>query len=106
MTKSGPDDNTAIPEEIRLLFWDTDLDEDVIARSPAYVIERVLEEGPPAAIRWVRRRYGDAIVGEVVRKSRRIGRRTANYWGLFLEIPRAEIACLNRPSTAAPWPFS
>jgi hypothetical protein len=49
----------------------------VVERSPAYVIERVLEEGGPAAIRWLRRRYGDAAIGGVVRRSRRLTRRTA-----------------------------
>lgn len=105
MIDAGPH-GSDIPEEVRSLFWDADIDEGVIARSPAYIIERVLEEGSPLAIRWLRRRYGDGTIGDVVRRSKRLSRRTANYWGLFLRIPTAEIECLNRPSTATPEPFS
>ncbi len=95
-----------IPDEVRDLFWDADLDGSVVERSPTYVIERVLEEGGPPAIRWLRRRYGDPVIGGVVRRSRRLTRRTANFWGLFLGIPRSEIACFQKPSPDVRGPFS
>ncbi|MEK7098953.1 MAG: hypothetical protein AAB916_00355 [Patescibacteria group bacterium] len=64
------------------LFWDTDQVDPV--RHPDYVIERVLEYGRERDARWLFRRYDRHAIADVIEKSRRLSRKSKNYWGIML----------------------
>jgi hypothetical protein len=54
----------------RALFWDT---------------ERMLELGDDKAVKWLFSTYSRAEIKEVLATSRRISRKSANYWSLVLK---------------------
>lgn len=87
-----------LPKELHRYFWDTDPMKVDLRRHRRFIIERLLEFGDEEAIRWVRRTFGDDAIGEVVRKSRRLSKRTANFWRLILGIPKEQVACLSKRS--------
>lgn len=80
------------------LFWDVEprgLDSE---RHATFIIERVLEEGGSEAIGLLLRAYARDAIVSVVCSSRRLSRRTASFWRVYLDI-QEPIACLQAPST-------
>jgi hypothetical protein len=84
----------AIPESLRVLFWDVDRGSFDPAAHPAYTILRVLEFGDEAAAVWLRSRFTDAQIREVIREERRLSPKSANYWALVYGIPEDQVAAL------------
>ncbi|MCS7263661.1 MAG: hypothetical protein NZ805_02375, partial [Armatimonadetes bacterium] len=87
-----------LPEDLHRYFWDTEPTRLNFKRHRTFIIERILEFGDEKAIRWLRRTFGDEAIREVVCQSRRISKRTANFWRLILNIPKEQIACLSKCS--------
>ncbi|MFN3421109.1 MAG: DUF6922 domain-containing protein [Armatimonadota bacterium] len=87
-----------LPAELRQYFWDTEPEKLNLRRHSKFIIERILEFGDEFAIRWLRQTFGDEAIKEVVCQSRRISKRTANFWRLILDIPKEQIACLSKRS--------
>jgi hypothetical protein len=85
-----------LPEFLRPLFWDVDFDQLRIPGHERYIIERILELGDDAAVRWMWRTFGPEAIAETVRRSRAISPNTANLWACFLGIPRRRIRCFSR----------
>ncbi len=83
--------SSAVPESLRLLFWDLDTQHFDPLVYPQYTIERVLEFGDREAVAWMKRLFTDPQVVQVLRSSRRLSRRSANYWSLVYAIPRPDI---------------
>ena len=81
-----------IPQDLRQLFWDTNLDNFNPASYPAYTIARVLEYGDDKAIAWLREAFSEAQIVEVLRSERRLSRKSANFWALVYHVPPEEIA--------------
>jgi hypothetical protein len=69
----------------RALFWDTDPAHLDLQENKEYIIERTLELGDDKAVRWLFSIYPRSDIKEVLAKSRRISRKSANYWKLVLE---------------------
>jgi hypothetical protein len=88
----------ALPKALHRYFWDVDAKRLNIRKYRQFVIERILEFGDEKAIRWVRRTFGDDAIRQVVCQSRRISKRTANFWCLLLNIPKGKVACLSKRS--------
>jgi hypothetical protein len=68
----------------RALFWDSDpacLD---LQENKEYIIERTLELGDDRAVRWLFSIYAQSVIKKVLAKSRRISRKSSNYWSLVL----------------------
>ena len=83
-----------IPQAVRPLFWDTNLDKFDPVSYPAYTIGRVLEYGDDKAIRWLRDTFSETQIVEVLRTERRLSRKSANFWALVYHVPAEEIAAL------------
>jgi len=78
------------------LFWDVDstlLDKD---KDKKFIIERILKYGRPETIHWLWANYSDQAIIAVVKSSKVIDRKTANYWAIHYDIPKEEVLCLNR----------
>ena len=79
------------------LFWDVDktkLDKSI---HKAFIIERVLQYGLPEDVLWLLNTYSEDDLIAVVKKSKNVDRKTANFWTIHLNINRDEVLCLNRP---------
>jgi hypothetical protein len=83
--------SAAVPESLRLLFWDLDTQQLDPRAYPRYVIERVLEFGDREAVDWMKQLFAEEQIVQVLRGSRRLSRRSANYWSLVYGIPRLDI---------------
>ena len=81
----------AIP---RSLFWDIDLNNVDPADYPVYAVERVLEFGDRVAADWLRNTFSEALITGVLRRSRRLSARSANFWALVFEVPRHQVTAL------------
>jgi hypothetical protein len=66
------------------LFWDTDTSRLDLQQNKEYIIERVLELGDENAVSWLVSCYPRSEIKKVLRSSRRISRKSANYWSLVL----------------------
>lgn len=80
------------------LFWDVDpkvIDPDKNAR---YIIERMLDLGDTPDLNWMFHYYPKKQIQEVVTTSRTLHKKSANFWGLMLDIPLSHIPCLQHAS--------
>lgn len=83
-----------IPTHLRLLFWDTNIDDLDPAAYPRYVIERVLEYGDEDAIAWMRSAFTRDQILEVLRTDRNLTPLSANFWAIFFGVSAADVAAL------------
>lgn len=94
-----------LPAELHRYFWEYeagDLDE----KADWYqIIERILEYGDTESNRWVYHTYSRAQIEDVVKKSRRLSKRTALLWQNLLEISKEEIVCLGISCQRGDIPF-
>lgn len=94
-----------LPRSLRQFFWDVVPGRIDLRGHSEYVIARLLEHGDLAAIRWMLRTYRKPDIAGVVKHSRQLSRKTANYWRLRLAISKSEIYALNRSYLLSPEPF-
>lgn len=83
-----------LPKQLHKYFWDTDpLTIDVVNKS-VYVINRILQWVRIDDLRWLREEYGIEALKEVVRKSRDLPVKHANFFSLIYGIRKEEVRCL------------
>lgn len=81
-----------IPQYLRTLFWDVNLNDFTPADFPDYTIARVLEYGDREAVAWLRRNFTEAQITNVLRTERRLSRKSANFWALIYSISLDDVA--------------
>ena len=69
----------------RALFWDIDPARLDLQENKDYIIERTLEFGDDKAVKWLFSNYPRSDIKKVLASSRRISRKSANYWSLILK---------------------
>ncbi len=67
------------------LFWDTDPNKVDLQKNTRYVIERVMEFGRDAEVRWLWNSYDKSLMKDVVDKSRSLRPETKALWKLLLQ---------------------
>lgn len=96
-----------VPQELRWLFWNVDVDALELDRDADVVLARVLERGRLEDVRWLVRTYGLERIHEFFRAgaSPEVSRRTRLFW-------RAALGAREerwpeppdwRKSSSAPW---
>lgn len=80
------------------LFWDVDPKTIDASRHARYVIERILDLGNLHDVQWLRGRYPEEKIKDVVCTSRRLHKKSANFWRLIYRIPLTQIRCLHPAS--------
>jgi hypothetical protein len=83
-----------IPQNLRSLFWDINLQSFDPASYPNYTIARILEYGDEMAVRWLRQTFTEEAIKQVISNERRLSPRSANFWALTYGIPSHEVAAL------------
>ena len=94
-----------LPPELHGLFWDCRPESvDTRAQAP-FVLERILEYGSLAAVRWALGTYGTERVTEFLRHRgvRTLSRKTLSFWTLLLGLEGEE--CFERSSLNRSRPF-
>ena len=87
-----------IPQYLRSLFWDTNLDNFDPLNFPAYTIGRILEYGDQDSITWLKETFSEAQIVDVLRTERRLSRRSANFWAVVYGISIDQVAALKLAS--------
>ncbi len=83
-----------IPKHLHTLFWDTNPETFDPGLHPVYTIERVLEHGDEAAVSWLVGEFTKEQIRDVLRIDASLSPRSANFWALFFDVPRGEVAAL------------
>jgi len=97
-----------LPECAYRYFWDINPANLDVSKYPRYVIERLLEYGDLPSVRWMERRFSREEIVEVLKTSRRLSARSANFWALYFCLPVEEVRCLSkrfRNRRAVTWPY-
>ncbi|HIE38203.1 MAG TPA: hypothetical protein EYH30_01215 [Anaerolineales bacterium] len=97
-----------LPKFLRPLFWDTNFDRLRIPGHERYIIERVLEYGDVAEVRWMMQCFPREQIVETLRRSRGLSRKSARFWSLVLDVPPEQMRCLTASSRQQPgriWPW-
>lgn len=83
-----------IPDDLKTLFWDVDLNTFQPEDYPDYAIFRVLELGDDAAVTWLRRTFSEVEICRVLRAESSLTQKSANFWALVYGVPSREVAAL------------
>lgn len=67
------------------IFWGTDLSKIDIEENKQYIIERILELGDNDAVQWLLSNVSLCDIKKTLERSRRISRKSKNFWSIFLE---------------------
>lgn len=87
-----------MPGFLKKYFWDVNfskLDKD---KYPYFVIERILEYGDKRALKWMRKNFEQVQIKNVLRTSRNLFLKSANFWQLIFGLDKDEILCLKESS--------
>src|SRR3989338_11584503 len=99
---------TKIPKKFYPYFWDTDPRRINPSEKPLFVIQRLLDWNEPLAWRWVLKSFPKNSIKESLTTLRGWSGRSANFWGVYLNIPKGDILW-NRPGFPNPpqrhWKF-
>ncbi|MFQ5888042.1 MAG: hypothetical protein ACE5HY_05045 [Candidatus Hydrothermarchaeales archaeon] len=83
-----------MPDFLKRLFWDADVDMMDAELHRAYIIRRIVDYGVPQDILWMKQTYSPKEIQGVIKKSRGISRKSGHYWAAYYSIPEEEIECL------------
>lgn len=83
-----------IPQHLRLLFWDTNIDNLDPRAYPRYTIERVLEYGDEEAVAWMRSTFTREQILDVLHTDRNLTPLSANFWAILFGIPANDVVAL------------
>lgn len=85
--KNRSDNNSReIPESLRPFFWDVDFDGLSLRDFSYFIIARLMEHGDEEAMRFLMHAFNRRELGEVLKTSRSISRRSRKFWVLILDM--------------------
>jgi len=94
-------ENTSLPARLPpsfyKFFWDVDAKKVNPSTHPYYVINRLLDKGNLAAVKWVRKNFPERLIKETIKTKRDFSFSTVNFWARYLDIPLEEIKCMQEP---------
>lgn len=91
------DETGRLPEFLKPYFGEVDFNRLRLPGREVYVIERLLEYGDLPAVRWMERKFSRQQIAQVVRHSRALSLRSANFWAKMLNISQEKVRCLSEP---------
>jgi hypothetical protein len=94
-----------LPPDLHRLFWDCRPESVEREGHAPFVLERILEYGSLADVRWALRTYGTERVKDFLRERgvRTLSRKTLSFWTLVLDLEGE--ACFERSSLSRSRPF-
>ena len=88
-------------EEKKLLkpvLWDTAIETVDLKIHKRSIIERIMVFGTAELVRWMLKNYSGEEIIAVIKKSKSLDVKTANFWAVHYNINKTDILCLNRQS--------
>ena len=89
-----------MPAFLKRYFWDSDFSTIDPQKFSTYVIERLLDLGDMDAIKWLFETYQKSEIKEVVKTTRRLSKKSLNYWLTVLDIEQWKTQALVRKQNA------
>jgi hypothetical protein len=89
-----------LPNSLRRYFWDADTQKFSVKKQSNYIAERLLELAGVEALRWLEKTYGKAFLANLVKKSRFLSTKSANFYALHYHLKPESILCLRKDSPA------
>jgi len=93
---------------LKPIFWDLDVEKLDIKKNSQQIIERILEYGDSEQVRWMFENYRKDEIKKVIKNSRQLSRKSANFWAFYYNIPKNEVRCLMKSFLAirkSIWPY-
>lgn len=81
---------------LKPIFWDLDVEKLDIKENSRQIIERVLEWGDLGQVHWLLKTYSKESIMAVVKDSRQLSKKSANFWAEYYGISKNEVRCLTR----------
>ena len=94
---TGGQESDRLPACAYRYFWDIDPASLEVGEYSRYVIERLLEYGDLSSVRWMARRFSHEEIIEVLKTSRSLSRKRANFWLNVLGVSSGEMQCMSKP---------
>jgi len=76
---------------MKIYFWDCDFAELSLEQYSKFITERVLTYGNMRDIKWLFSNLPSGLIQEIVLTSRRLDRKTANFWKQYFREEKNEI---------------
>jgi hypothetical protein len=83
-------------EILKPIFWNLDVETLDLKENSRQIIEQVLEWGDRPQIHWMWKNYSKEEIIKVVKGSRQLSQKSANFWANYYQIPKDEVRCLTR----------
>lgn len=87
-----------IPESLRPFFWDVDFDGLSLRDFSYFIIARLMEHGDEGAMRFLMLAFSRRELGEVLKTSRSISRRSQKFWALILDLEEEPCSAKRYPT--------
>lgn len=81
---------------LKPIFWDLDAEKLNPQRHAYQIIDRILEYGNTPQVYWMFKTYPKEKIIEVVKHSRQLSPKSANFWAIYYNLPRDEVRCIVR----------
>ena len=97
-----------LPKPLEKFFWDVDTSTLDPSQKAKFVIGRLLDKGDVEAASWVLQNYPQDDIKQVFTTMRDVSPKTANFWSMYLNIPKDKVVCLQTPylrMRRSHWPY-
>lgn len=91
---------------LKTYFWDIDWADFKPGDYPEFTIERVLEHGDRKATHWLQEHFSTRKIIAVLKHTKRLSIKSANYWRIIYQLKREQLSCLKTSSqqlSNSPW---
>lgn len=83
-----------LPKNVSELFWD--VEKKGLEEHEDFVIERILEMGNDGQVKWMLENIDKENIGGVLKKSKKVSQKSANYWAKYFNYSVDQIECLKK----------
>jgi len=88
-----------MPQNVLKLLWDVDISKLSLVDHHRFIIERILEFGDLAEIRWMEKNFTQDQINKTLQNSRNLTAKSANFFALIYKQNIKDIKCLQTPYT-------
>ena len=87
-----------IPKSLRPFFWDVDFEALSVSDFSYFIMSRLMEHGDDEAMRFLMLTFSRRELGDALRTSRSISRRSRKFWALLLDVKEESCSAKRYPT--------
>lgn len=85
-----------LSSSLNRFFWDVNPAQLNLDQHASFIIERILEYGDIPAFTWLREKYTQEQLIKILKTTRSLSKRSANFWSLYYHLNPAEVPCIQK----------